>query len=79
MAGDVEMAQPEREIDRVEIFERRGKERQVRREEDECDDARVVPNAECKMRGVTRSYILHCALSMTGAFLSRVAAAAALR
>ena len=35
MLGDVEVADAEREIDRVEIFERRGKKRQVQRDERE--------------------------------------------
>ena len=45
MLGDVEVADAEREVDRVEIFERGGQERQVKREEGERQggsDARDV-------------------------------------
>ena len=35
MVRDVEVADAEREVDRVEIFERRGQERKVKREKDE--------------------------------------------
>ncbi len=44
MMDDVEMTYAEREIDRVEVFERRGKKRQVEREKqqhDDCADPRV--------------------------------------
>ena len=41
MPGRIEVAQPEREVDRVDVFERRSEQRQVRRKvgggNDECE------------------------------------------
>ena len=50
MLGDVEVADAEREIDRVEILERGGKKRQVQRDEREREQAR----REAEERSSTR-------------------------
>ena len=56
--GHVEVAHAEGEVDGIEVFERRGQERKVKREEDDRDGSRAMPNAKYKMR-TARFYTLH--------------------
>ena len=54
MVRDVELADPEREIDRVEIFEGRGEVRKVKGEEDDGESGR-----ERKAREARREKLFH--------------------
>ena len=80
MARDVEVAQAQSEINRIEIFERGGKKRQVEREEQRRERRRdaPVPNAKSRVQRLSVVYRVHSTFCITS-FSSRQAAAGGLR
>ena len=64
MARDVELAHAEREVDRVEIFERCGQERQVKREKENASSATRASRSQtmlCGRRQARRSRVTSAA------------------
>ena len=69
MARDVEVADAEREVDRVEIFERRRQERQVEREEEQRERRRRQSRAKRSPRprlGARSAFASRGACATTG-------------
>jgi hypothetical protein len=58
MLSNLEVADAEREIDRVDVFERWGKRDEVRQEDDGCDRSGERPGGRGAQRGFSRSAAL---------------------
>ena len=71
MARDVEVAQAQSEINRIEIFERGGKKRQVEREEERRERRRDAPvsNAKSRVQRLSVVYLVHSTFCITVFFL----------